>query len=295
MGQHRLGPHVVGQRVVLRHLVPGEAGPSGGPAMSDVLGTCEEWGPTHVVIAREGGPRATVPIEDIVSGKPVPPRPSVRLRMSPLEAQLRSLVMWPGMRTEQVGDWVLRSADDDVRRANSALAMGDPQMSFSSAVERVMKFYAEVGRRPVVMVDADDVLADRFADAGWVLDREEPDVWFQVASVARALRAVGDMRRIETEVVEDGARMEARVGDVALARAAYDRDWLGLHALNVDPARRRQGLALNLVATMLEWGAERGATTAYLQVRSDNEGAIQLYQRLGFATHHAYRYLTPGE
>jgi ribosomal protein S18 acetylase RimI-like enzyme len=45
------------------------------------------------------------------------------------------------------------------------------------------------------------------------------------------------------------------------------------------------------MAALLEWGAERGATTAYLQVLGDNAPALALYERLGFVTHHAYRYL----
>ena len=47
------------------------------------------------------------------------------------------------------------------------------------------------------------------------------------------------------------------------------------------------------MAALLEWGAERGATTAYLQVIGDNVPALALYARLGFVTHHAYRYLAP--
>ena len=46
-----------------------------------------------------------------------------------------------------------------------------------------------------------------------------------------------------------------------------------------------------VMAALLDWGASRGATTAYLQVLSDNAPALALYDRLGFETHHAYRYL----
>ena len=35
-----LGPHVVGERVVVRRLLRGETGPTGGPAFTDLLGTC---------------------------------------------------------------------------------------------------------------------------------------------------------------------------------------------------------------------------------------------------------------
>ena len=47
------------------------------------------------------------------------------------------------------------------------------------------------------------------------------------------------------------------------------------------------------MAELLDWGAEQGATTAYLQVEADNDPALALYERLGFVTHHTYRYLAP--
>ena len=72
---HRLGPHVVGQRVVVRRVVPGETGPSGGPAMTDVLGVCLRWSDGECVVQPETGPAVTIPLRLIVSGKPVPPRP----------------------------------------------------------------------------------------------------------------------------------------------------------------------------------------------------------------------------
>jgi ribosomal protein S18 acetylase RimI-like enzyme len=43
---------------------------------------------------------------------------------------------------------------------------------------------------------------------------------------------------------------------------------------------------------LVGWAAERGAATLYLQTRGDNPGALALYDRLGFVTHHTYRYLT---
>jgi len=59
----------------------------------------------------------------------------------------------------------------------------------------------------------------------------------------------------------------------------------------VSPARRRRGLGTVVVGALLEWAAERGVTTAYLQTRGDNPPALAAYDRLGFVTHHAYRYL----
>ena len=122
---HGLGAHVVGQRIVVRRVLPGETGPSGGPAMTDQLGTCVSWGDGRCVVRPDdGGPDVTIALADIVSGKPVPPRPSVRHRVSAQEAQLRATALWPDLETRPLGDWLLRrSSDSTARRANSVLAM----------------------------------------------------------------------------------------------------------------------------------------------------------------------------
>ncbi len=72
-----------------------------------------------------------------------------------------------------------------------------------------------------------------------------------------------------------------------------DDDWAGITNVWVSPEHRRTGLGTVVMGAMLAWAAEHGATTAYLQVRGDNPGALAAYARLGFLTHHAYRYLTP--
>src|SRR5688572_22882263 len=92
---HRLGPHVVGTRVVVRRLVPGETGPTGGPAMTDVLGVCLRWSDGECVVQPDSGPAVSIPVRLIVSGKPVPPRPSVRQRVSPREVHRHVASLWP--------------------------------------------------------------------------------------------------------------------------------------------------------------------------------------------------------
>ncbi|MGK5742679.1 GNAT family N-acetyltransferase [Micromonospora sp. URMC 103] len=65
--------------------------------------------------------------------------------------------------------------------------------------------------------------------------------------------------------------------------------WLGLSLLEVLPQARRQGLASRMIRALAEWGAQAGATHAFLQVEQHNSGAVALYRRLGFTTHHTYR------
>ena len=74
-------------------------------------------------------------------------------------------------------------------------------------------------------------------------------------------------------------------------RGVLSGDWLLVESVVVDAAERRRGLATAVLAELLDWGASLGATTALLHVETDNEGAIALYERHGFVTHHTNRYL----
>ncbi len=289
-----LGPHVVGQRVVVRRVLRGETGPSGGPALTDALGVCLSWADGTCVLQREDGTTLAIATADIVSGKPVPPRPPARHRVSPVEAQRRALALWPGLETEPLGDWTLRhSPTSTARRANSVLAVGPSGTGDDDADhEQVVAFYAARTGRPIAAVlpgSPEDAL---FRARGWELESGDADTLFQIAGVSRALRGLTVPDDVEYD--EQGDVVTVRVGDHAQGIAAYADDWVGFRGIEVDPAHRRQGLAAAVMAALLEWGAERGATTAYLQVLGDNEPALALYERLGFRTHHAYRYLARG-
>ena len=80
MAEPRLCPDCVGSRVVVRRFVRGETGPSGGPAMTDLLGTLTAWESGSLTLVREDGTEVSVPLDDVVSGKPIPPRPPRRGR-----------------------------------------------------------------------------------------------------------------------------------------------------------------------------------------------------------------------
>ena len=161
----------MGQRVVVRRRVPGQTGPSGGPALTDVLGTCTAWGDGVCVVVPDGdesGAAVTIPIGDIVAGKPVPPRASTRLRVSAQEAQRRALALWPDLETEPLGDWLLRrSRTSTARRANSVLAM--TPSGIAGDFERVVAHYASLGQRPIAAVLPDSDEDALFRSHGWVL------------------------------------------------------------------------------------------------------------------------------
>jgi hypothetical protein len=66
----------VGQRVVVRSRVPGETGPSGGPAMTDAVGVVELADEREVVVRRRDGSLRRIARADIVVIKALPPPPA---------------------------------------------------------------------------------------------------------------------------------------------------------------------------------------------------------------------------
>ncbi len=299
LGQHRLGPHVVGQRVVVRRLVRGETGPTGGPALTDLLGICIAWGEGECVVQPETGEAVTIALADIVSGKPVPPRPSARLRVSTRDAEGRTGALWPDLERVALGDWELRSETSPTgslrKRANSCLAIGDPGLPAAAALEQVRAFYDARSRDPLVQVEAGSAVEGDVLAEGWLpLGYGEAEL--RLAGISQVRRALG-RRHGAVELAVTDTRAVATVGSgcdpLAEGQARVDGDWLGIYGLTVERAHRRRGLASDVLAELLEWGAEVGALTAWLHVETDNPAGMAFWESLGFATHHTCRYYAP--
>jgi GNAT superfamily N-acetyltransferase len=144
----------------------------------------------------------------------------------------------------------------------------------------------------------DPSLLDRPApgidDGSGVLLEDEPSARWQAGYRARDGRlpsaALDLLRRHENAVFASVASAGSTVG---IARGTVDDGWLGVTALEVDPAARRRGVARGLMAALQDWGKQRGATHAYLQVEADNADALALYRDLGYVEHHRYHYRRP--
>jgi N-acetylglutamate synthase len=264
--------------------------------MTDVLGICQVWADGVCVVRPESGPPVQIPWADIVAGKPVPPRASVRDRVSARSAERHALPLWPAVERLPLGEWELRSDPAPVgrplKRANSCLALGDPGTSLQAAADAVRDFYDSRGRPPLAQVETGSAADLELTRLGWTLV-PGGDSRFLVASVAQARRRAGrdDDAGLEEDLPRVLARRSREGVEVGTARAALDEDWLGVHGLYVVPGHRGEGHATALMAALLGWGAELGATTVWLHVETDNAGALDLYERLGFREHHSCRYL----
>lgn len=311
-----LSVHDVGHRVVLRR----SAGVRDGrPVFSDVLGELLTWGDV-VVIRTADGTDVSVPRHEVAAGKRIPPRR--RRRPDDLELERIAALGWRGLHTEKLGGWLLRASGGWTGRANSVLPLGDPDMDLDAALEHVRKWYAAQHLPPLIQVplpartDLSDALHARgwtdawgalvmTADAATVLAKlpardDLPPVEFATEPSAEWLGAYhyrgGALPDVAVEVLRSGdAPFFASVVDdgavSAIARGALDEGWVGITAVEVEPAQRRRGLATHLLRGLLEYGLKRGAHRAYLQVDLANEVAQGLYQRVGFTIHHTYMYV----
>ena len=311
---------------MVRRVLPGETGPSGGPALTDVLGICESWADGEVGVRRADGELVVFATASIVSGKPVPPRPSVHRRLDAATADRRAAAGWVPHEQEPLGDWVLRASAGFSSRANSVLALGDPGVPVAQAVAHVTRWYADRGLPPRAHVVADDERPDPAAAAtldalhaaGWTAYEQTHLMLASVAKVARRLpdaepeglvhapsvdpgwlatdERTARFGEAATRVLEAGEVTLVTVrgpgGDVlARGRASVHDDWVGVSGLWTREDRRGEGLGTAVLASLLGWGAERGATTAYLQVVAANARARALYESHGFEVHHRYDYL----
>ena len=310
----------VGRRIVVRYAVGG-TGPSGGPAMSDVIGRVQAVDDTGVTLERRDGRTQVVALADVVTWKPVPDRPLRRRKaydVDPAELTRITSRGWPAIESVALGEWELRTSGHFTGRANSVAVHGDPGVPFDEALERVRDFYASHDSPALAQVVVGSAEERAFTRAGWVpMSGYHGGAVVQVADLDPAYDA-DPTARIAPTADDDWLANYGRVNDpvaaravlegpqtvgfvsigtpaVAIGRVVVTGEWAGIAGVEVSPEHRRQGLARRIVDTSLAWAVERGADKAYLQTMHSNHAAIALYRPYGFVDHHDYRYLEPGD
>ncbi|MBH5130743.1 GNAT family N-acetyltransferase [Streptomyces sp. HB-N217] len=319
----------VGKRVSVRRL--SDTGVAG-ERFTDTVGVLTSWTDGVLLITRKSGESVRVAESDLVAGKVVPAAPARRRGPAASYEELARVAAraWPPVESERLGAWELRAAGGFTRRANSVLPLGDPGLPLDEALTAVRRWYAERGlpayvqtatgaagtqeplcaeleRRGWVREVTAEVwtgglapVADLSEGAGVVLSRQADEAWlarYRRRGVSEvALRVLGGGPSVWFATVP-GADADADGPGVpaAIGRCVVDGRWASFAAVEVDPARRRRGLATAVMAALARRALGEGASAAWLQVETDNAGARALYAGMGFAAHHAYHhYREPG-
>lgn len=284
-----------GTRVSLRYRLP----PGSVPPLTDVIGYLEAVCPVVLVRTKSGEVFEVAP-HDVVSVRELSHTPVRTSAIRSLEHA--AALAWPGTEQRWLGGWFLRAGAGFTSRANSAVPL-----DFSAQLSEltgIVDWYEQRGLTPwlalperLLPVRAEGIKPTRVMVRDVAVPPDTPDVVLHERPDALWL---GHYRReVPVEVltaVVDGAVTFATVADAAVGRGAVTTApdgtrWLGISAVRVATARRRQGLARAVCTALLAWGAARGAQRAYVQVLEDNTPAIALYQSMGFGLHHHHRYV----
>jgi ribosomal protein S18 acetylase RimI-like enzyme len=224
---------------------------------------------------------------------------------------------WPSFETQLVGGWLLRFAAGYSKRANSATPIEPAARLDAQLADHIIGQFERRRIRPVFrLTGLEDAGVDALLAARGLASIEpslclvapigpaarlDPQVrieasasrpWIEQAAAssggekANAVTLGAIVSRIANQaafatLAEDGE-------DLAWGLAVAERGFVGLYDIVVAPRARGRGLGRRLCQTLMGWGAEQGARTAYLQVRADNAIANALYRTLGFEQAYSY-------
>ncbi len=290
-----LGPHVVGQRVVVRRVLRGETGPE------RRTGDDRRARHLHVVgrrdLRRPAGDRSAV--DDRASPTSCPASRSRRARR-PATGSRRG--RGPAARAR-----ALAGPDDRAARRLDAAPLRPPRppgaptpCSRSSRpgvdddLERGRRASTRpgpAGRSPPCCRTPPRTRSSAATAGSWRATTRTRSSRSPRSRSARRGRPLGAAARRVDRTTRTATWSPSGSATGPAGVAAYADDWVGFRSIEVAPEHRRQGLGLAVMAALLEWGAERGATHGVPPgPRRQRPGAGAL-RRLGFVTHHAYRYL----
>lgn len=220
---------------------------------------------------------------------------------------------WPAAATGRVGPWMIRDGQGGGSRVSAATALGPVQAADLQIAEQAM---IALGQEPLFMIrSADDRLDSLLADAGYRV--KDPVVAYAgpVAGIAAlelppktAFRAWPALA-VQAEIWAQGgigperlavmdrvpgpkASFLGRVRDrpAGCVFVACHRTQAMVHALEILPAFRRQGLARHLLIAAARWAQAQGAQDLSLVVTRANVAANALYASLGMGVVGQYHY-----
>ncbi|MDI3403546.1 GNAT family N-acetyltransferase [Streptomyces cavernicola] len=313
-------PTDVGKRVSVRCLsgsgIPGEK-------FTDTVGVLTSWTSGVLLITRRDGEPVRIAESALVAGKVIPAAPARRRGPAASFEELARVTAraWEPVESERLGEWVLRASAGFTRRANSVLPLGDPGRPLDDALAYARDWYArrELPAYAQVATGAEgtqELLGAELAERGWVRE-VSAQVWIGGLAPVGDLDADTDRVRLARSYDEAWLRRYQRFGTpgphvgkvlgsgpstwfasvpgtggtpAAIGRCVVDGRWAGFMAVEVDPERRRQGLATAVMAALARQALDEGASAAWLQVEDDNAAARALYDGMGFAVHHSYHH-----
>lgn len=304
-------PGPVGARVSIRLQLPGENG------YQDLLGHLEMGN----FIRRKDGTAAEFDPADVVAWRQVPITPTNSSSLLEIES-LEKIAQrnWMPEKTEEIGQWQLRSNKGFSFRANSTLPLGgkgfgSPGIELKQAISQVMDFYTDL-KQPAIFQILPSIHQELERSIKALGFRSKGEVRFETIKIdSTAISESKDLQDLELRITDHptddwlalhadtsvAAELMLRTPSkylhlyeqsqiVATARAAFTEDWAGISRVRVRQDKQGQGLGRKIMLETLNEIKASGADRAFLQVESENFNALAIYHSIGFSLHHYLNY-----
>jgi N-acetylglutamate synthase len=232
-----------------------------------------------------------------------------------------SLNAWPSLQAVLLDGWVLRFANGYTRRANSVVPLYPARRDPLEKVILCEGFYRErglpvifklAGRAQATALDgllaahgyraeadtsvqcadlrhlehavSGDVYLSSQANPAW------EDAFHQMSGLSNQQQAVHSqlLRAIVPAACFASILVDGQVQGCGLG--VLQDGYLGIFDVLVRLDQRRKGYGRRIMGSLLSWGKQQGAHTAYLQVMCNNPPALNLYAGLGFQEVYQYWY-----
>lgn len=309
-------PADVGRRLTLRYRLDPL-----GLTHSEAIGVLVRWSGTGddgiLMLRRRDDTTVRVAFDAIEIARVLPPEHSAYRMQELAEAT------WPPREYLDLGTWRLRWAGNRAGRANSVRVAGPPDRPMRAALAAAAQWYAERGGAALLQIPHPSPHDEVFDEAGWNSVRRSrllvaaaqrlaistgaslarTDMALSIADAPdeewlRLLEGddVGALADVEPILTapQTVAFVSCRRSDtgelLGIGRGVLLGEWAGANNMVTAPEARRRGVATAIMAALVRWGTEQGATRWFLRVSAESEPAIALYDGLGFTQHHDYVY-----
>jgi N-acetylglutamate synthase len=234
-----------------------------------------------------------------------------------LALESRLINAWPSFDYQAYDGWLLRLAKGYSKRANSASPLVPGARLDESLVDYMVEHFILENVRPTFrLTSLEGAGVDELLERKGFLSIEptqaltktipdectvDPSIILEPKVSARWVRetaqSYGGDKANDSVLIEIVSRIRQQAvfatldidgQHVAWGLGVMERGYVGLYDVVVAPELRGIGFGRKVVTSLMAWGRDLGAHTAYLQVRDDNDVAHGLYVALGFEP--AYRY-----
>ncbi|MHA6529757.1 GNAT family N-acetyltransferase [Paenibacillus sp. BAC0078] len=237
-----------------------------------------------------------------------------------------TLNTWPAVQSVLLEGWILRFAAGYTKRANSVSPLYGPEGQTALDVKHKIllaeQYYEAAGLKPVFKItpfvqpaNLDGILAEQSysivePSSVRLLDLQElPPVpgqysvqigeeltedWLAAFAGMSGLSAANRdtlRRMLSSSCLKMGYALLLKEGTpAACGLGVIQHRHIGLYDVCTAPAFRRQGMAEEMLLSLLHWAKDQGAAQSFLQVVQTNSGASALYDKLGYKEIYKYWY-----